>query len=270
MTDPMQPEAICQHGLPARPWADARLNRLPGVLPVAEGDWLLVDEVYAAQMALRERLLAAKGDAVLRASPGAIAACAELLDAVLADALTRPGFVAEGGVVRCPDGRRVPLDRERPLETAARLVQEDLVVLERPDGADEHIITAASLCFPASWTLGEKFLKPLTRVHRPVAEYEGDIAKRVQRLFDGLQPGRPIWRMNYLIYSDPALFQPRTEADKRPPASGSARWLRMERQGMRRLPESGAVVFSIHTFVIPLERLSDADRNALSASKPVG
>lgn len=261
--------AICQTRLPARPWAEDRLNRLPGLNPVSDGEWLLVDEVYAAQMALRERLLAEKGDAVLRVSPGSVPACAELLDAVVDEVTRRAEYVREGEAMVCPDGRRVVLDRSAPLATAARLVQEDLVVLEKPDGHDEHILTAAALCFPASWTLAEKYLRPLTGIHAPVEDYDDGLAKRVQRVFDGVQPGRSIWRMNYLIYADPALFQPRREAEKRPPAAGPVRWLRMERQVIRRLPASRAVVFSIHSYVMSYERLSPEDRATLSALKPV-
>jgi len=48
-----------------------------------------------------------------------------------------------------------------------------------------------------------------------VAEYDVDVAKRVQRLFDGIKPGRPMWRFNVLEYVRPDLFQPRSETDPR-------------------------------------------------------
>jgi hypothetical protein len=148
-------------------------------------------------------------------------------------------------------------------------VQEDLVLMEKPSGMDQHVLTAAALCFPASWSLAEKFLRPLTGIHAPVDVYDEDLARRVQRLFDGIRPGRPIWRANALVYADPALFQPRTEADRRPSPPEGPRWLRVERQCLARLPETGAVAFTIHTYVVPFESLDPEDRVAFSGADPV-
>ena len=260
--------AICQSYLPFRPWAEDKTRRLPGLNPVAPGEWLLVDEVYAAQMALRERLLADRRDVVVRVSPGAQAAARELLGQVVAAVAAHPGYRVDGDTVICPDGRRVTLDSAAPLETAARLVQEDLVLMQKPTGSDEHVLTGAVLCFPASWSLAEKYLQPLTGLHAHIEAYDAGLARRVQRLFDGIRPGQPIWRANALVYADPALFQPRSAAMRRVRPTGGARWLRVERQTLARLPETGAVAFTIHTYVVPFERLSPEDRAVFAAASP--
>ena len=94
--------------------------------------------------------------------------------------------------------------------------------------------------------------RPLTAIHIPIPEYDDSIARRVQRLFDGVQPGRPLMRINRLWHDNPALFQPgprRDNSDRGHPAA--APYLRSERQCLVRLPVSRAVVFSIHTFVVP-------------------
>ena len=116
---------------------------------------------------------------------------------------------------------------------------------------DEHVLTAAVLCFPASWTLAEKAGQPLSRIHRPVGAYDVGVAQRVQRLFDGVQSGKPIWRNNYLHYNDPELYQPLSETDpaRKEPWPAHAPYTRAERQCIVRLPETGAVLFSIHTYV---------------------
>ena len=81
--------------------------------------------------------------------------------------------------------------------------------------------------------------------------YDANITKRVQRLFNGIQVGRPLWRCNYLHYDAPDLFHPRIEADPRSGMSdGAGPYIRSERQTLCRLPKTGAVVFSIHTFVL--------------------
>ena len=83
------------------------------------------------------------------------------------------------------------------------------------------------------------------------ADYTDDIARRVQRLFDGVRPGMPIWRFNALWYEDPSLYQPRAESEPRPlTEAGKTPYLRSERQVLWRLPDSEAVLFTIHTFVL--------------------
>jgi len=260
---------ICQTDLPVRPWAQPHTARLPGLAPVAPGDWLRVDEVYAEQMAYRDHLIATRRDRVHALAETARPAALELLDAVLAEVLAKPGFSRDGAAVIRPDGVRIVLDRDDPLVTAGRLVQEDLVIMQKPEGGAEHLLTGAILCFPASWTLSEKVGRPLTAIHVPVPVYDAGIAARVQRLFDGLQPGRAIWRGNNFVYADPELHQPRREGEERPAPDGAGRWLRVERQVLARLPETGAVAFTIHTYVVPFEQLSDDDRAALAGRAPV-
>ena len=108
------------------------------------------------------------------------------------------------------------------------------------------------MCFPASWTLHEKIGRPLSAVHRPVKEYEADVAKRVQRLFDGIRAGRPMWRLNVLEYVRPDLFQPSSETDPRSADEdyGHVAYIRSEHQALVRLPQTCAVLFSIHTYLI--------------------
>lgn len=237
---------ILQHSLPYDPSAP---RPLPGIAPMEMGDWLLRDEAFSGQMALRDRLLRESRDAVLALDEAARPAAEELLDLVLD--LAWPG--AQSEVLR-PDGITVPVDRADPLGTLGRIAQEDFCILQK--SGDEHVLTGAVLCFPANWSLSEKFMRPLIGIHDTVAPYDAGIAKRVQRLFDGIQPGRPLWRFNALWYADPALHQPASEAPPRVPVdSATAPYLRSERQCLVRLPRSRAVVFSIHSYVLPREAL---------------
>ena len=259
----MSDQPILQSALPFAPWADPRTRRMPGILPMEAGDWLRVDDAFAAQMAERDRLIAECRDAVHALSDRGHAAAGELLDAVIADVAAKPGYVVTPEAVTRPDGVTVALNRSQPLITAGRLVQEDFCLLERAEGEAEHILTGAILCFPASWTLAEKFLKPLIAIHVPVSVYDADIAKRVQRLFDAIRPGQGLWRQNALLYADPTLHHPRTEDAPRVKPVGEAPYIRSERQGLARLPRTQAVVFSIHTYLIRKENLSPDQAQAL-------
>lgn len=209
-------------------------------------EWLLVDEAFAPQMARKEQLLDLRREEVISLDDSAQDAAGELLDLVLATA-----FRDQKGYRRIlrPDGARVTLDRGDALGTLGRLVQEDFCILHK--SGDAHHLTGAVLCFPASWTLSEKFMQPLTGIHAPVEGYDDTMGRRVQRLFDGVRPGRPLWRFNALWYPDSELHQPRSMTAPRAPCDPrTARYLRSERQCIVRLPRTGAVVFSIHTYVL--------------------
>lgn len=60
---------ILQSHLPLAPWMDPRTARLPGVLPVEGADWLIRDDAFAAQMALRDHLIADRPQIVLGQRP---------------------------------------------------------------------------------------------------------------------------------------------------------------------------------------------------------
>ncbi len=241
-------EVILQKGLPYDPFDRPRL---PGIAPLGELPWLFRDEAFAAQMAQRDRAVAERRDDVIALLPEGQAGADELLSRVLEDVYGDP----QAAQVARPDGVRVPVKRDDPMGTLARLVQEDLCLMTRR--GDEHVLAGAALCFPASWTLREKLGRPMVSIHLPVEEYDATLARRVQRLLDGVRDGAPLWRSNALWYDDPALYQPRGENAPRPetPEATTCGYLRSERQCLMRLPQSNAVAFSIHTYVLARENV---------------
>jgi hypothetical protein len=254
-------EHVFQTHLPSAPWMAPATRRLPGVQPLPMDDWLIRDEAFAGQMALRDSLIAGRRDAVFATGPDSAAARAEVLALVLAS--LDPGYTRKGDLVTRPDGVTVDLVSDDPLLVAGRLVQADLCILQPPGAGAEPVLTDAILCFPASWSLAEKIGRPLTAIHIPVDSYTDEMATRVRRLFEAIRPGRPLWRQNALLYADPALFQPRTELQPRTRPASRPDYLRSERQVLIRLPETGAVLFAIHTFVLPFASLSPAQASAL-------
>ncbi len=254
---------ILQSRLPLAPWMDPRSARLPGIQPVEGDDWLRVDDAFAGQMAERDRLLTEHPAQVLALQEAARPAAAELYAHVLAELASDDRYRIGTHSAQRPDGVEITLDPQQPLLTLGRLVQEDLCLMERR--GDEHVLTAACLCFPASWSLDEKLGRPLTGIHVPVTAYDDGLARRVQRMFDAIRVGQPLWRMNALVYTDPALHQPRRENARRTDRSGGA-YVRSERQCLLRLPQTQAVVFSIHNYVVTLDSLSPAERAGLGLS----
>ena len=144
-----------------------------------------------------------------------------------------------------------------PLKYASLMVQEDLALM-LPRG-EEYFLGAASLCAPSNWSLKEKFKSSLVGLHVHVPTYEKKIGSTVNNLFNNLPMERIFQRFNWSVYEDPKLFQParsksqiersRTITEDN---AGDRLYIRVERQTIRRLPETKAIVFTIRVHVNPL------------------
>ena len=212
------------------PWLAMGLARVP------EDEWLLLDDQRPAELAERHRLLAERHDEVFAALPGTEAAGEEVLTLVT-------GWLAARGQDAAADAG------VHPLEAAGRLVQEDLVLMVERDG-DLHL-DAACLCFPSHWRLADKLGRPTSAVHRPVPGYQDELAGRVDRFLARLRPGVVTARRNWSVHPSATLFAPVPP----PPAPGADLWLRSERQTLRRLTGSGAVLFTIRVQQTPFSSL---------------
>ncbi len=246
------------------------------LVSVAEADWFEIDRLYRAEMAEKRLLLAGSRDAVFAAMAGSDAARTEALEMVVAAlVLHHPTWFSRGGIVvrngLTEEGWRVgSID---PLELAGRLVQEDLCLIQ--NGEDGPMFTAASLCFPSRWRLIDKIGKPLSAVHGPVPFYAERLARPVDRFMRHLRPGHIAARLNWSLLDDPALFQPggkwRVDGGSGVTVENAGRcvFLRVERQTLRRLPESGAVLFAIRVHVYPLQRVIDSPERAVALAAAV-
>lgn len=252
---------VFQNALPEDHKIGEGKQRLPGVTPLDLSDWLQFDEAFNGQMALRDRLITNQRDDVVQLSTEAKLAADELLDILLQLLSHNPGYnVAHNKVLR-PDGVFVVLDKKDPLGTLGRLVQEDFCILQKL--GNEHVLTGAVLCFPASWSLMDKFMKPLGLIHQPVGEYDENIGKRVQRMFDMMRFEQPLWRSNVLIYDEPTLHTPYAKPVRKADSNLSKRYVRSERQSLVKLLDSSAIVFSIHTFLVQSENLTEKEKAVL-------
>jgi hypothetical protein len=117
-------------------------------------------------------------------------------------------------------------------------------------------LVAGAVLFPSHWHLADKVGRPLAEVHGRVPGYP---AAQVDRFLDRLRPGRAMWRRNVLFHRSGVLHAPTPVDD------GSGWWVRSERQTLRRLPASGAVLFTIATETEPLDSLGVDDRRRLAA-----
>lgn len=234
-----------------------------GTRPLDPADWLEPDEHLGIQLAEKTRLLRERMAEVFAEEPGSRAAQTELFDRLAAYLPARfpELWTGEPGAIRIqPTGDRIVLDAgDPPLLTAALLVQDDLLLLQRD--SEGWRLTAGSLCFPSSWVLAEKMGRVLDAIHAPVPDF-GPGTRQAQimaRMFDALRPETPMIRWNFSLYGDDRLFHPDVSGPDQPrfgsgPRAGPV-YLRVERQTLRKLPRSGAIAFSIRISIDPLERL---------------
>jgi len=230
---------------------------------VPESAWFEIDARYADEMAERRRLLTEQHEDVFAALPVSDAARAETLREVAANltAYAPQWFARDSETLsnaltgECWDLAEPPCD---PLELAGRLVQEDLCIIQQSD--EGPLFTAAVLCFPSRWRLHEKLGKPLASVHGRVPHYAERLAAPVDRFMARVKPGHIASRLNWSVLDDPAMFQPagkwreQTNSAITSDNAGEGLYLRVERQTLRRLPQSGAILFGIRVHSYPLAR----------------
>jgi dimethylamine monooxygenase subunit A len=235
---------------------DGRPYRLTlGLRPLDLADWIEVDQHREHDLALKRQLLAAHHDDVVAVLPDGLEPSQEVL-ALLIDHLQR----RFPELTPLPDGSGL-----HPIEAAGRLVQEDLCVMRRQPagaGASEWTLVAASVCFPSRWRLREKIGRNLGAIHAPVPGYAERIGAPTDASFDRLTPARSMWRLNWTLLADSELYQPgHRDQPPRPPPELT---VRVERQTLRALPESAAVLFTIRTYRATLAELGAAHPETLT------
>lgn len=249
------------------PYADEEVGLRVGLKLLDPTDWMEPDGQAEAQFANKVQQLEERHGDVVQTAEGSEAAQRELLRLVSQYVVRRfPDlYEADGWIIRLKHvGLEVDTVDEKlaPIDRAARLVQEDLCLLQpSPDG---FALTAASVCAPSSWVLAEKMGKPLLAIHEPVPGYEEKLAPRVNRIFQNLKVDQPVQRANWSIMTEPTLYLPH-QHDRSPQrlvgliaqTAGERLYIRVERQTLRRLPETGAIVFTIKTHIDPLRVIGD-------------
>ena len=228
---------------------------------VPESAWFEIDDRYIDELSERRRLLAVRHDDVFGALPPSDAARAEALRDIVTNLTTHvpQWFSRTGGSLHnALTGETLDLSTTvcDPLELAGRLVQEDLCIIQNAD--DGPRFTAAILCFPSRWRLHEKLGKPLIAVHGPVPHYAERLATPVDRFMAKVKPGHIASRLNWSVLDDPAMYQPTgkwreaTNSAITPDNAGETLYLRVERQTLRRLPQSEAILFGIrvHSYLL--------------------
>jgi hypothetical protein len=144
-----------------------------------------------------------------------------------------------------------------PLDAAARLVPEDLVLLVERNGA--MVFGGGSVCFPNRWDLRSKLGLSMAGVHAPVDRLNDQLEAPIDAFFDRLTPQRSFWRLGWGILDTPDWYTPVDgTAAPRPVDPGPEElFLRVERETLRRLPATNCVLFTIRTYVTAIPEVAE-------------
>ncbi len=211
-----------------------------GLKPIGEAAWLEGGEADPA--ARKDPLLAAHRQIVWGETPA-----------------SQPGQKEVFGLVEAALGP-APRDPALPaLYAGARRIPDDLVLMEKHDGAWR--VSALSLSAPTFFTAQDVLGRSLAEIHGPVHGFAERFLVRVERIFDGLRPGLILERRNWSLVNssepftpDPAPIRARIGGIAAAHA-GSELFVRVERQTLRRLPQTGGALFTIRVWLHPLDAL---------------
>jgi hypothetical protein len=198
-------------------------------------------------------------DAAIEAKPRLMAQFPDTVFAVLDDEVERESQEVADALVehlrrRWPERYGdAALDATlHPLDAAARLVPEDLVLLVERDG--QLVFGGGSVCFPNRWDLRSKLGLTMAGVHAPVDRLNDQLEAPIDGFFDRLTPDRSFWRLGWGVLDTPDWYTPvdGTAAARPTRVAPEGHHLRVERETLRRFPATRCILFTIRTYVTPI------------------
>jgi dimethylamine monooxygenase subunit A len=246
------------------PFAAGQYRLSLGLYPLELAEWFNIDGMYLNYLHQKQQRLDHFYAESVMALPETTAAQQELLELLLnylptyyPDYFQRQDHqitnLKTNQVWHLQDFATIPID------LAGRLVQDDLCLLVTVDNT--YQLGAASVCFPLHWRLSEKMGQSLIHIHAPVPDYPATLQQPVDRYFQMLRTDAPGYRFNWSLVDrselplDPETVLTEMPAEMTAENLGEHLWIRVERQTLRRLPQTQAILFAIRTYVYPLSLL---------------
>jgi dimethylamine monooxygenase subunit A len=232
-----------------------------GLRPIALENWLLPDD-QANWLPEKNRLIDTDRSSVFCEHDGSQSAQQELQALVV------------------PFCERAFTGQDPALLQVSRMFSDDFVIMEHEAG--EWRTTACCLCSPTFFSAQHAIGKTLMELHTPVPDGDVGLSQRIGRVFSNLQPDTILERHNWTVQWSDARNTPDGGLLREQAAAANitqARehlFLRVERQTIRKLPRTGALVFTIRIRLSNLAALLNQPEDATafaaawqSASNPV-
>lgn len=245
-------------------------------LDMSKDSWIEVDKELGHFLAQkRDRLAGPRGHKGVQVMPDAEFAAHELLDTLVSYLLQRYPTVysrdkSSGGIRIAGVEDTVPVGQEPPMSSVCKLIQDDVaIMLEGEDG--HYYLRGGCILLAGFWRLEDKLGMRLDEIHKSgnVPHYREKLEVSMDRYFSRLQEDKPVQRNNYFLQCDDQLpwsstIGPEDDAN----FQGHPGWhmvtqephiehmhFRSERQTLRRLPRSRAIIFTVRTYFIPVTNI---------------
>lgn len=229
-----------------------------GLKPLGCGQWIETDHLLPHFYGHKQQQRRLLGDRCYRALDGSEAASLELAEALQAYLLREQPELyreSESGLVFSRGNLALPPAATEPLWDCSLWVADDLLLMQEIGGI--YRLTAASLCSPSDWRLEDKIGRSLASIHHPIPGFEQTLTPKVGRFLRHVRSDHPAIRWNWSLQATDALCARPPRVDS--VAADTPLFYRCERQCLKRLPHSGAVVFSIRVYLHALDTLHNID-----------
>lgn len=258
-----------------RPFQSGPFKMKMGLSEIPYHDFLLIEKTYASNCNLRSQLLASHRSDLTFLHESAIPALEEFYDMVISFLCARyPQYFIkkEKSVLNDITKNEFPAEakyctHEQMLQVLASNLEEDfLILVKNGTGAykDEYVLRGGAALFPSGFNPGRKVNKPLTAIHTPVPQYKHHLKDSMNGFFKKVRVGQFFMRNNWSIQTHEKLCAltenhatPNEKVGQLDPETLNFRkvFLRCERQVVTRVPKTKAVVFTIRTYLTPLNEL---------------
>ena len=155
------------------------------------------------------------------------------------------------------------------LPEAAAARHEDMCLLTVQEGENQYRLVGTAVAWPSDWAPADKIGLPLRALHAPIQGFEEQLASGVDHFMAQIKPGAIYGRCNWFIAATGerrwvAQRPERAFAHVTADNAGDTLFVRSERQTLRRLPETGAILFTIGIYVSRLGQLSQPNQQRLA------
>ena len=247
--------------------------------PLDLANWIEIGDDYDHEMDAKKSVFANNYSTANAFQPDTENEAAEVLENLVNHLVTnRPDWFSREGrdIVNHHRHERFAVEPnsdgqwdEHPLVTCARLVQEDFALLVERDS--RLIFGGGSVCFPNRWDLNSKLGLTMSEVHAPVDQLNEQLEDPIDSFFQRLSTQKSFWRTGWGVLDTDELYQAVDGTAVTSPAlptlgdptTGDRLFLRVERETIRRFPETNCVLFTIRSYVRPLSHLVDRPDDAV-------
>jgi hypothetical protein len=258
-----------------RPW---RIFRWPyhqtmSIFRLDINHWLDMDKYYVHYIEEKKKVFHKYGKNNLDWLPGSEDACLELMHTVVDHMLARypklftllnsTDTVIRNEITNEVLDMSMPL-KDHPLVYVSKLAKEDFYVVQQNPDDGLHYLVAAAVPFPGGgFSLLEILGQNIDVIHTSVPYYKEKLQKSMEKWFSKLSANEPVERATWYMSWDHELRE--VEVYKVPKGSGEVKDLpdakdfvvRVDRQSLRRLPRSKAIIFTNHPIMYSIDEMKD-------------